>query len=64
MKRMNERLALHKETVRSLCDLDLLNAQGGRINQSRSACAGECEPSPTTVCSEGIVCGTTATEVC
>jgi hypothetical protein len=62
---MNKKLALHKETVRSLRDLDLLNAQGGMINQTRSACAGECEPTqPTIVCTGGTVCGTTATEIC
>jgi hypothetical protein len=54
MKRMNKKLALHKETVRSLRDLDLLNAQGGLPNPTISGCDGqECTPRYTIGCTDG-----------
>jgi hypothetical protein len=58
MKRITKKLALHKEVVRSLADAELAFAQGGRINQTVSACEGECVPKESVTCTVGIVCAT------
>jgi hypothetical protein len=44
--------------VRSLADGELAIAQGGRINQTVSACEGECIPKESVHCTQGIVCAT------
>ena len=37
---------------------ELALAQGGRINQTVSACEGECVPQESVHCTQGIVCAT------
>ncbi|MGH9885160.1 MAG: class I lanthipeptide [bacterium] len=58
MKKITKKLTLHKEVVRSLADGELGMAQGGRINQTVSACEGECIPQESLHCTQGIVCAT------
>jgi hypothetical protein len=66
MRKITTKLALRKETLRSLADTDLGIAHGGAIPETRTNCDGgsACNPAPTAAnCSVGIVCATTRTVV-
>jgi hypothetical protein len=54
MKKITKKLALNREVVRSLADLEMAVAQGGLPNPTRSACGAVC-PNPSLACSEGRV---------
>ena len=48
MKKIAKKLSFDRQTIRNLVQDDLIGAQGGRIPQTRSQCAGECVPGTTT----------------
>jgi hypothetical protein len=44
MKKIAKKLSFDRQTIRNLMNVELITAQGGMINQTRSACAGDCVP--------------------